>query len=564
MCGLGPCITAQMLVDGSLHIQRVTKTHGDKTYSHAYLRQSYREGDKVKKRTLGNLSALPSDIIDAIDRMLKGHQSPSAGADLELTKALPHGHVAAVLKAIQALSLDTLLYSRKEPWRQRVLAMIIARLVRPGSKASILRWAELTTMPQLLGLESDEPGKEREYYEAMDRLLKTQPRIELELARRHLEDQKPALYDVSSSYFEGRKCPLAYLGYSRDGKSGKLQIVYGLLTSPEGCPIAIEVFNGNTGDSSTLHKVAEKLSERFAIDRAILVGDRGMIAESKLDVLREAELDWITSMKSGQIRDMARRELFQPDLFADKQITEILDPERPGERFMVCMNTSLREERRRKREDLLVAAEKKLKALEVRVNAGKKLKQEKDIGLAVGKALARSPVRKHFDLVIGPGSFSWSRKQSEITEEAKFDGVYVVRTSVKETLMGSAEVVAAYKSLKWVERAFRSMKSMQLEVRPIHHRLEERVRAHLFLAMLAYYVEWHLRRAWKEHLAKGGENGKTLKDLLDILATLMQGKLETAGNFSLTLEGTPSTLQKELLDLAAGIELPKPKPVDKT
>jgi transposase len=468
------------------------------------LRESYRDEDgRAQKRTLANLSRLPDDVIDGLRALLKGGTVIGAGpGELEIERALPHGHVAAVLGMIRKIALDRLILSTAKDAASRrycdlVVGMIVDRLIAPRSKLGFVRAVDAetaaTSLGPVLGLGR---VQEREAYEALDWLLERQARIETGLARRHLEDGVLVLYDVSSSYFEGRCCPLASYGHSRDHRDDRPQIIYGLLCRRDGLPVAIEVFDGSTGDPRTLRAQVEKVKDRFAIDRVVVVGDRGMVTAARIrDDLAPAGLDWITCLRAPAIQALAAEDgPLQLSLFDERDLAEIASPDYPGERLIVCRNRDLAEERARKREALLVATERELARIQAQVQR-KRLRSAAEIGLAVGAVLDSKKMAKHFALEIRDGYLAWQRRSDRIAEEARLDGIYVIRTSVPAEHLDTAETVQAYKDLSRVERAFRSMKTVDLEIRPIRHWTAARVRAHVFLCMLAYHVEWHLRQA---------------------------------------------------------------------
>ena len=468
------------------------------------LRESYRDEDgRAQKRTLANLSKLPDDVIDGLRALLKGGTVIGAGlGELEIERALPHGHVAAALGMIRRIALDRLILSTAKDAASRrycdlVVGMIVDRLIAPRSKLGFVRAVDAetaaTSLGPVLGLGR---VQEREAYEALDWLLERQARIETGLARRHLEDGVLVLYDVSSSYFEGRCCPLASYGHSRDHRDDRPQIIYGLLCRRDGLPVAIEVFDGSTGDPRTLRAQVEKVNDRFAIDRVVVIGDRGMVTAARIrDDLAPAGLDWITCLRAPAIQALAAEDgPLQLSLFDERDLAEIASPDYPGERLIVCRNRDLAEERARKREALLVATERELTRIQAQVQR-KRLRSAAEIGLAVGAVLDSKKMAKHFALAIRDGYLAWQRRSDRIAEEARLDGIYVIRTSVPGEHLDTAETVQAYKDLSRVERAFRSMKSVDLEIRPIRHWTAARVRAHVFLCMLAYHVEWHLRQA---------------------------------------------------------------------
>ncbi len=468
------------------------------------LRESYRDGGKIKKRTLANLSDWPAAKIEALRRVLRGEAvAASDPKALTLLRSLPHGHVAAALGTLHKLGLDRLLaQGGRQPKRETALctAMIVARLVDHCSKLATSRLLDDETatcsLGQVLGLGSVD---QRELYEALDWLIGQQERIEAALARRHLKNGMLVLYDVSSTYFEGRTCALAKFGYNRDGKKGKLQIVFGLLCTAEGCPVAVEVFEGNVGDPSTLQSQITKLKRRFDLDRVVLVGDRGMITAARLEeTIKPAGLDWITALRAPAVRALAEAGTLQLSLFDKRDLAEITSPDYPGERLMVCRNPLLADERARKRGELLDATERKLHDIQARVRRDKKPLRGKDkIGLAVGADLNHYKMAKHFVVTITDDDLTFARNTTQIDAEAALDGVYVLRTSLAPEALDATATVKAYKQLAGVERAFRSIKTIDLEVRPIHHRRSDRVRAHVLLCMLAYYLEWHMRQALK-------------------------------------------------------------------
>lgn len=468
------------------------------------LRESYRdERGRAQKRTLANLSKLPDDVVDGLRALLLGGTVIGTGpGELEIERALPHGHVAAALGMIRKIALDRLILSTAKDAASRrycdlVVAMIVDRLIAPRSKLGFVRAVDgetaATSLGAVMGLGR---VQEREAYEALDWLLERQGRIESGLARRHLEGGMLVLYDVSSSYFEGRCCPLASYGHSRDHREDRPQIIYGLLCRRDGLPVAIEVFDGSTGDPTTLRAQIEKVKERFAIGRVVMVGDRGMLTAARIrEDLAPTGLDWITCLRAPAIQALAADDgPLQLSLFDERDLAEITSPDYPGERLIVCRNRDLAAERARKRAALLAATERELARILAQVQR-KRLRSAAEIGLAVGAVLDSKKMAKHFALDIRDGHFGWQRRSERIAEEARLDGIYVIRTSVPAEELDTADTVQAYKDLSRVERAFRCMKSEDLEIRPIRHWTEPRVRAHVFLCMLAYHVEWHLRQA---------------------------------------------------------------------
>jgi transposase len=462
------------------------------------LRETYRQDGKICKRTLCNLSNWPAAHIEGLRGVLKGGTVIPAERDaFTVTRSLPHGHVAAALGTARKIGLDAILGPEGNRCRDLVLAMLVSRILDPTSKLATARALSPDTasssLGEMLGLgEVDDD----ELYAALDWLLVRQPAVETILAKRHLKNGTLVLYDVSSSYMEGRCCPLAKRGYSRDGKKGTLQIVYGLLCAPDGCPVAIEVFDGNTGDPKTLAPQIEKLKQRFGLDHVVLVGDRGMITQARItEDIKSAGLDWISSLRAPAIKELLASGALQLTLFDQRDLASITSPDFPGERLVVCRNPDLAAERTRKREELLAATEKDLGRIKAAVGRKRDpLRGTAEIALKVGEVLNTYKMRKHFDLDITDTSFSFARKTEAIAAEAATDGIYVVRTSLDQATLGDSETVRSYKSLSLVERAWRCIKTVDLHVRPVYHWLEGRVRAHVFLCMLAYYLEWHMRQ----------------------------------------------------------------------
>jgi len=462
------------------------------------LRESYRHDGKVRKRTLCNLSGWSPAHVEGLRGVLKGGTViPPEHDAFTLTRSLPHGHVAAALGTARKIGLDRLLGPDGDRCRDLVLAMLIGRVLDPVSKLATARTLSPATASSSLG-EALRLGavSDAELYAALDWLLERQAAIETALAGRHLQNGTLVLYDVSSSYLEGRCCPLAQRGYQHDGKKGMRQIVYGLLCAPDGCPVAIEVFAGNTADPTTLAPQIDKLKRRFGLTHVVLVGDRGMITEARISTdVASAGLDWISALRAPAIKALLNSGLIQMSLFDQRDMASITAPDYPGERLVVCRNADLAAERARKRDELLAATEKDLAAIKVRVERKRKpLRGTAEIALAVGEVFNAHKMRKHFDLTITDDTFSFARKTAEIAAEAATDGLYVVRTSLAAATLGDADTVRGYKSLSLVERAFRCIKTVDLHVRPVYHWLEGRVRAHVFLCMLAYYLEWHMRQ----------------------------------------------------------------------
>ena len=476
-----------------MHVSTTRRRSGDREYTATLLRRSYRQDGKVKKETLANLSHLPSEAIDAIRRVLAGETLMNAEEAFEIERSLPAGHVNAALTMGRRLELAKLLDRSACRERDLCLAMILGRVICPGSKLGMVRTLGQSTLASELGVQG---ADEDDLYAAMDWLVERQARIEDRLAARHLVDGEMVLYDVSSSYFEGRTCPLGKLGYSRDGKLGLPQIIYGLLCDREGRPVAVEVFSGERHDDATLPSQIGKLKDRFGLSRVVVVADRGMVTKANIELLSQSDgVDWITALKAPTIKKLARSGVFQPSLFDEQNLGEITDPgEFPGERLIVCRNPLVGAQRARKRSELLAATQTDLALIKARVDRGTLLGAAQ-IGLAVGPALKRYRMKKHFQIEITDTDFTYTRDTARIAEEAALDGFYILRTSLTDLPAG--DVVRAYKNLEQAERAFGSLKGPDLQIRPIHHHLEDRVRAHVLICMLAYYLTWHLKAAWK-------------------------------------------------------------------
>lgn len=461
------------------------------------LRESVREGKKIVKRTIANLSSLTLEQAQAIRMVLKGESLVRPADHFDIVDSQAHGHISACLTAIKKLKVEQLLGSRRSRERDLVIAMLVSRIVDPESKLALSRNIDNTTLGALL-----EAGdtNEDELYKAMDWLFERQERIEKKLAARHLHNGGRILYDLSSSYFEGSCCPLAAHGYNRDGKKGKLQVNYGLLTDDRGCPVSISVFPGNTSDPETLIPQVKQLREDFDLDTVVLVGDRGMISGKQVDELREYPgIDWITALKSGAIRKLMNGGAIQLGLFDERNLFELSHPDYPGERLVACRNPDLAFRRTNKRQALLEATSRELDKVQGMIDRGF-LKQKDKIGLRVGRIINKYKMAKHFILDIGERHLSYHIDEKKVAEEASLDGIYIIRTSLSQGALSPEDAVRHYKDLSQVEQAFRSIKTMDLLVRPIHHRLEERVRAHLFICMLAYYVKWHMFEAWRSLL----------------------------------------------------------------
>jgi transposase len=474
------------------------------------LRESYREGSKVRKRTLANLSSLSAAQVEAIRAALRGEALRPVAQSFEITASRSHGHVQAAALTMQRLGLADLLASKPCRERELVLAMVASRIVAPHTKLATTRWWHTTTLAEDFGVVD---ANEDDLYAAMDWLLARQGAIQKKLSRRHLSEGALVLYDLSSSYFEGSCCPLAKIGYSRDGRHGMLQVNYGLLTDARGCPVAVSVHEGNVADSLTLMPEVQRLREDFGVEHLVMVGDRGMISNKAIAEMRDSDgIAWITALKSVSIRALVEQGQLQLDLFDERNLLELSSPDYPGERLVACRNPELAKLRTHKREELLAATEASLEKIKARVDAGK-LAGRDEIGLRVGKVINQYKVAKHFELAIGDNTFTFARKLEGIATEAALDGIYIIRTSVPAAQMDAPDCVRNYKALANVERAFRSLKTIDLKVRPIHHRTADRVRAHILLCMLAYYVEWHMREAWRELMfADTDQQAKATRD----------------------------------------------------
>jgi hypothetical protein len=587
---------------GKVHVVRVSKTgYVDKQgrrkdYSSAYLRRTYRDGGKVKNETVANLSALPDHVIDLIDAGLKGQQLVPAAEAVTITRSLPHGHAAAVHAMAVKLGLPSLL-GPAGPRRDLAMALIISRVIRPGSKLSTLTWWADATLGADLGVAG---ASTDDIYAAMDWLAGQQDSIEAALAARHLSPQanpsRMALFDLSSSWMEGRHCPLSARGYSRDGKKGKLQIEYGLLTDPSGRPVAVRVFPGNTGDPGAFTAIVEVVRDKFGLAKMVMVGDRGMITSARIQAMNQLEdgtrrpdadtYEWITALRAPAIRKlMADDGPLQLSLFDQQDLAEITSGDFPGERLIACRNPVLAADRARTREDLLAATEKLLAPLLARVRAGR-LQGAGDIGVEVGKVITTYKTAKHFAVTITDTTLAVERRQDQIDAEAVLDGFYVLRTPIPADELDAAAVVTAYKNLKYVERDFRHIKSDDLDLRPVFHRLEERVKAHVLICMLACYLTWHLRRAWApltftDEQPPGQDNPVTparrsataqakasgqydpagqpyhgFRGLLEHLATLTRNQVRFAGTrATVPMLAEPTSVQREAFRLI-GVPIP--------
>ena len=541
---------------GAVHVATTRRHYKDRVYETHLLRRSYREGGKVKTETVGNLSHLPPELIDLVRRGLAGERFlPASG--MEIRRSVPHGHVAAVLGTLRSLGVERLIEPRRSRARDLVVGMLVARLIAPASKLATARGLGATTLGDLLGIGD---ASEDELYGALDWLGERQARIEARLAARHLVPGGLVYYDLSSSYLEGSHCPLARLGYSRDGKKGTLQIEYGLLADPDGRPVAVAVVPGNTGDPATVPATVDTLRTRFGLERIVLVGDRGMLTSARIETVRAAGFLWISALRGPAIRTLAGDGALQLGLFDERNLAEISHPDFPGERLIVCRNPALAAERARKRIELLAATEAALARVVARVEAGT-LRGAARIGLALGRVVDRFKMAKHFELEIGDDHLVVTRREQAIAAEAALDGLYVLRTSVPAERLDAPSVVRSYKRLSRVERAFRGFKAADLAIRPIRHWTEDRVRAHVFLCMLAYYVAWHLERAWAPLLFRDEEPA----DLPDPVAPAARSEAALAKARSHELaDGTPAhsfkTLLAELATLTRNLVVPAGAP----
>jgi transposase len=529
-----------------MHIDTIPNRNSRPAY---LLRESVRDGKHVRKRTLANLSSLPIEQIEAIRRILKGERLGPVEDGLEVVRSRAHGHVAAVTTAMRRLGFDKLIDAKPSRERALVVAMVAERILAPeASKLGMTRAFTDTTLGEDLGVAD---ASEDELYAAMDWLGERQEAIERRLARRHLKSGGLVLFDLTSSYFEGVTCPLARIGYSRDGKRGTLQVNYGLMTDARGCPVSVSVFEGNTADPKTLLPQVDKVKRSFGLDRMVLAGDRGMISNVQIEALAKLDgVDWITALKSGAIARLAEGGHLQLDLFDERNLISLTHEDYPGERLIACRNPALARQRAEKRRDLIAATAHKLDKVAAMVAAGR-LKGAGAIGVRAGKVADKHKVAKHFDLAIAEGSFAYEVNAERVAAEAALDGLYVIRTSVAEADMAAGEAVLNYKRLAEVERAFRTLKGIDLQVRPIRHRLEERVKAHIFLSMLAYYVQWHMIEAWAPLTFKDeakDETGDEPARLVDPVAPARRSEAALAKVRSRTLvDGTPAMSFTRLL-----------------
>ena len=478
-----------------VHVVTTSREYKGKTYRNHLLRRSFRENGKVRKETVANLTRLGDHIVELIRRALRGEDLVPAGDVFDVLRSPHHGHVDAVLTAVKRLGLESIIASRPSRERDLVVAMVVARILEPQSKLATSKWWHTTTLPDLLGVGD---ANEDDLYAAMDWVLKLQGRIEKKLAARHLGNDSMVLYDLTSSYFEGTTCPLAALGHNRDEQHGKLQVNYGLMTDRRGCPVSVSVFKGNTGDTKTLRPQINKARNNFGIERLVMIGDRGMITQTQIDEFKDIEgIDWIGALRSEAIRKLVEDHSIQMGLFDELNLFEIQQhPDFPGERLVACRNPHLAKLRAEKRKALIDATTKEMEKVRGMVQRGR-LKGSDKIGVRIGKVINKYKVAKHIVLDIGDEAFGFKIDEKNVAAEAALDGIYVIRTSLEKNRLDAEEAVRNYKLLAQVERAFRSFKSIDLNVRPIRHRLENRVRAHIFLCMLAYYVQWHMIEAWR-------------------------------------------------------------------
>ena len=527
--------TMSMVIIAPMYIETVPNRNSPPAI---LLREGWRQGKKTYKRTLANLSGWPAHKIETLRRLLRDEQLVSPQDLFETEKTLPHGHVEAILGTIRKLGLESVISAKHCPERDLVVAMIAGRLIHPCSKLATTRHWHTTTLAEELSVQY---ADEDDLYAAMDWLLERKGRIEKKLAERHLTDGSTVLYDVTSSYYEGRTCPWAEFGHDRDGRKGLPIIVYGVMTDDEGRPVSVEVYRGNTGDPTTVADQVEKLRQKFALSRVVLVGDRGMLTQTQIRELKKHPgLGWITALRSAAIRKLVDGGALQLSLFDEKNLAEIKSPDYPDERLMVCFNPILAGERGRKRGELLQSTEVGLTKLaqEVARRTRTPLKQS-EIGVKAGKILGRYKVAKHFTLKIRDGGFEWARREDAIKKEAELDGIYVIRTSEPTERLSAADTVRRYKSLSQVERMFRCLKALDLLVRPIRHRSEERVPAHIFLCMLAYYVEWHLRQALAPILFEDEELEKERKRRDPVLPAKPSESVKMKKRTHTTLDGLP-------------------------
>jgi hypothetical protein len=559
---------------GAVHVARIVRKYKDKEYVSHLLRRTYREDGKIRHETLGNISALPEATIEVIKASLAGKTLVVAGGDVVIERSLPHGHVAAIWAQAKALGLPGLLGPACAE-RDLAMAAIVARVARPGSKAATTKWWADTTMGADMGLA--DAGTD-EVYSAMDWLVGRQGRIEAALAKRHLAPGGMVMFDLSSSWMEGTHCPLAKRGYSRDHKGGKLQIEYGLMTDSDGRPVAVEVFAGNTADPTAFIAAVDKVKDRFGLSGVVMVGDRGMITTARIAATGDlGGVDWISALRAPDIKKLANDAVLQMSLFDEANLAEISHPDFPGERLIACKNPALAELRAANRVELLAATEALLEPIKASVEAGRLAGADK-IGVRVGKVVGEHKMAKHFNVTIGESTLSWERNADAIAAEAALDGIYVIRTSVAAERLDAPGVVSAYKDLSTLERDFRNIKAIDLDLRPIYHRSEDRVRAHVLICMLAAYIAWHLRKAWApltftdeippartdpvvparrsasataKASTRADDQGRPVRSftgVLDHLATLTRNTTRIAGT-TIDILATPTILQRQAFEL---------------
>jgi hypothetical protein len=559
---------------GAVHVARIVRKYKDKEYVSHLLRRTYREDGKIRHETLGNISALPEATIEVIKASLAGKTLVVAGGDVVIERSLPHGHVAAIWAQAKALGLPGLLGPACAE-RDLAMAAIVARVARPGSKAATTKWWAEATMGADMGLA--DAGTD-EVYSAMDWLVGRQGRIEAALAKRHLAPGGMVMFDLSSSWMEGTHCPLAKRGYSRDHKGGKLQIEYGLMTDSHGRPVAVEVFAGNTADPTAFIAAVDKVKDRFGLSGVVMVGDRGMITTARIAATGDlGGVDWISALRAPDIKKLANDAVLQMSLFDEANLAEISHPDFPGERLIACKNPALAELRAANRVELLAATEALLEPIKASVEAGRLAGADK-IGVRVGKVVGEHKMAKHFNVTIGESTLSWERNADAIAAEAALDGIYVIRTSVAAERLDAPGVVSAYKDLSTLERDFRNIKAIDLDLRPIYHRLEDRVRAHVLICMLAAYIAWHLRKAWApltftdeippartdpvvparrsasataKASTRADDQGRPVRSftgVLDHLATLTRNTTRIAGT-TIDILATPTILQRQAFEL---------------
>jgi transposase len=538
--------------EGAVHVVTTRRDYKGKTYESHLLRRSYREDGKVKNETLGNVSHLPAHVVDLIRRALRGETFAPVAETFEITSSVAHGDAKAVAIAMRKLGFAELLSSRPCREAELIKAMVAARIMAPHTKLATTRWWQMSTLAEDFGVAD---ADEDDLYGAMDWLLERQPAIEKKLAARHLDENSLVLYDLSSSYFEGTTCPLAKLGHNRDRTGHKLQVNYGLLTTSRGCPVAVSVYEGNTNDAKTIIPQVRKLRDDFGIKHLVLAGDRGMISQKAIDEIKDIEgIDWITALKSGQIRALLDGGHLQLGLFDKRNLFELSHPDYPDERLVACRNPELAKLRSHKRQSLLDATTKELTKVKTMVERGR-LRGGADaagIGVRVGKVINKYKVAKHFALDIADGRFGFRILADEVNAEAALDGIYVIRTSVPKKRLSAADTVRSYKMLTYVEHAFRTLKTVDLHIRPIHHRLEDRVRAHIFLCVLAYYVEWHMREAWRSVLfADEDQAAKALRD--PVAPAKRSAKAEAKAAAHMLDDGTPAHSFRTLIQSLASI-----------